>query len=187
VSTDLDRLATQLTGVLEQIKVLQGAATPLALDPGGFPNAVAAGELIESQWGNAVRSHLRVFGNTARTASDFTWNGSSDAIVIANVGVGIPLQSFPQVLLISTSVSVGNDGAAAAFTLKHQRQATGVIDSATATGQTIGASMWTSMSLNVSIGIAANASPVFHILVGGSNPSGTNYARLTCSYSLYPA
>lgn len=187
MSSDLDRLAAQLTSVLEQVQMLQGEASPFALGPGGFPNAVAAGELIESQWGNAVRQKLRVAGNTSRTASDFTWSGAGDNIIVANVAAGVPVQTFPQLLFVSTSATVGNDTAAASFNLKHQRQATGVVDTAIATVQTNGPSMWNSMSLNVAIAIAANTTPTIHILVGGSGGTGLNYARITCNYHLFPA
>lgn len=103
----------QVTEVLAALRAAEAPSPLAATDADGFPGAVAAGELIESAWGNAVRSKLFALAGGVGAASSIriatlnvATNGNGDAIVAFN-------PPFPNALLAvavadaSQSVDVG--------------------------------------------------------------------------------
>jgi len=68
----VDEAISQVADVLAQLRATQ-AVPAAAVDPDGYPSHVAAGELIESAWGNAVVDTLRGLGvRRARIVSTTT-------------------------------------------------------------------------------------------------------------------
>jgi len=85
MTVELDDLAEQLTALLAEIRSVRAAVSAAGvatIDPGGFPGPVAAGELIESAWGNAVAEHTK-FHSTGGTQLAATFTASSTGWRIA--------------------------------------------------------------------------------------------------------
>jgi len=74
-------------------QLLTGAVTPFAaVNPDGTPGHVAAGELIESAWGNAVVDSL------------YPWKG----VGVVNTNVAVPSFGQPSVIWVSKSFDTDN-------------------------------------------------------------------------------
>jgi len=160
--------------------------TPLGVDSGGWPTGVAAGELVESAWGNAVVNGI------AKVAVGAGYN-TIGAHVQAAIGTVLhtavaPVFPYATRMTVQATVGTSSDGSIIqGFKGAVITQVTGTSQPESQPTNTLGVGIWAYIPLVWSWVVPAGQSPQYSITMSWTGASGTLYTMCDTSWQRFRA